>query len=273
MAKKRVKDTLRELGVKPSKERGQNFAIAGEVIDGIVRFGNPSEGENLIEIGPGLGALTKSLAPFGPLTLIELEEEFCKQLAAEYPDAKIINSDVRKVDFSELGEDLTVYGNLPYVFSTDIIFHLIDNRASVSRAILLLQREFAERVASEPCRRSYGMLSVMTQLWCETRLGPIFAGDCFHPPAKVESRVLELTFSKEPRVPIEDFDWFRRIAKFSFAQKRRTIRNNLLAANIVSAEILDEILEEAAIEPKRRAETFTLEEFQKLAELLRARVN
>ena len=136
----RVKDKLKELDVRASKSRGQNFVINDSLIHSIVNFANIKEGENLIEIGPGLGALTKELYRFKNLKVIEIEEKFAFDLQKRFPRLQVINKDVREVEFSKLGDNMVVLGNLPYSFSTDIIFHLIANASYIDRAILLLQK-------------------------------------------------------------------------------------------------------------------------------------
>ena len=122
---KRAKDSLRQLRVRPSRERGQNFLIDPAVISTIVDFGNPLAGQALVEIGPGLGALTEQLHRIGPLTVIEIEDRFCQDLRVRFPDITVVSQDVRSVAFSGLGKDLVIFGNLPYSFSTDIVFHLV----------------------------------------------------------------------------------------------------------------------------------------------------
>jgi len=261
----RVKDQLRSLDVRPTKERGQNFVIDRSVIDAIVGFGAPEPGENVVEIGPGLGALTAALAHLPNLTLIEIEPKFCRELALKYPQAKIVNADVRGVDLASMGSDLVVFGNLPYAFSTDIIFRLIDQAVVVKRAVLLLQREFAERLAAGPGGRTYGLLSVSCRLWADARLGPIIPGTSFHPPAKVESQVVELTFLREPRVPLEDILWFKRFVAACFLKRRKKIVNSLLASGLFPKDLIAEIFATCGIDTNRRAETLSLEEFAVLA--------
>lgn len=262
----RVKDQLRSLEVRPSKERGQNFVINPIVIDAIVGFGQPKEDENIVEIGPGLGALTEALARLPSLTLIEIEAKFCRELAARYPDAKIINADVRSVDLSDIGSDLVVFGNLPYAFSTDIVFRLIDQAQVVKRAVLLLQREFAERLAAGPGGRTYGLLSVSCRLWADAKLGPVIPGDAFHPPAKVQSQVVELTFLKAPRLPIPDILWFKRFVAACFLKRRKKLINSLAASGLFTKEKIAATLAACGVDQNRRAETLSLDEFAKLAE-------
>ncbi|NDC38522.1 MAG: ribosomal RNA small subunit methyltransferase A [Proteobacteria bacterium] len=269
VGKPRVKSTLQDLNVTPTKTRGQNFIIDPAVVDSIVAFGAPRPGERLIEIGPGLGALTERLVPFGNLAVIEIEEKFCQELATKHPQVEIINDDVRLVDFSELGQDLVVFGNLPYSFSTDIIFHLIAFAGSISRAVLMLQKEFAERVAAAPGGKSYGVLSVSCQLSCDVRLGPVVPGTAFHPPTAVDSQVLELTFPRQPRYQVDDIYWVKRVVSAAFVMRRKMLKNSLRASKIASGDAIDRALERSGVDPMRRAETLSIPEFLRLAQALR----
>ena len=264
----RVKDKLAGLEVKPSKSRGQNFIIDPLVLDSIVEFGAPKNGNNIIEIGPGLGALTERLLPYGNLSVIEIEGKFCSELRKKHPALKVIQSDVREVDFVELGKDLLVFGNLPYSFSTDIIFHLVAFADSIDRAVLMLQREFAERLGAEPGGRSYGVLSISCQLSANVRLGPIIGGDSFHPPTEVESRLVELTFPRTPKFKVEDVFWVKRVVSAAFTMRRKMIKNTLKGSQIVPGDAVDRALERVAIDPRRRPETLSIPEFIALSEAL-----
>lgn len=264
-----VKQKLRELELRPSKARGQNFLLDNAVIETILQFGAAKSTENLIEIGPGLGALSAGLYAIRPqLTLIELEERFCAELAVKFPQAKVIQADVRRVNFNDLGSNLVVFGNLPYSLSTDIVFHLIEQAAYLDRAVLMLQREFVERMCASPGGRDYGTLSIGCQLWAELRAGPVISGDSFHPPAKVESMLVELHFSAVPRAPIDDLKFFRRVVKASFLQRRRKLINSLKGASLAPDQILNRALLECSIDAGRRAETLSISEFAALASSL-----
>lgn len=263
----RAKDSLSRVSVRPSKERGQNFLIDPDVINRIIAFGAPTAGETTIEIGPGLGALTKELIKVGPLTVIEIEEKFCQELS-QYPEIAIVNQDVRTVDFAQFGRELVVFGNLPYSFSTDIIFHLIDNRDYLNRAVVMLQKEFADRMGAAPGGRDYGVLSISVQLFCDIALGPLVTGDSFHPPTKVDSRVLQMTFLKEPRYQIADMLWFKRVVKAGFLQRRKKLVNSLKASGFFSGEQVAKALEQSGIDGSRRAETLSILEFVRLSEAL-----
>lgn len=265
----RAKDVLRDIDVTPSKSRGQNFAVDPAVITQCIEFAEPKAGENLLEIGPGLGALTSELRRFGPLSVVEIEAKFCARLRDLYPDLKIYNADIRNTDLSALGSKLTIFGNVPYSFSTDIVFHLLKHRSAIMRAVLLLQREFAERLAAKAGTRAYGSLSVAVQLWADLRLGPIVPGTAFHPPAKVESQFIELSFLSGPRVKTDNFEWLEKVVRASFLKKRKMLHNSLRAAGIWSGEEIDRALASAGIDAKRRAETLSLDEFAALAESLK----
>jgi 16S rRNA (adenine1518-N6/adenine1519-N6)-dimethyltransferase len=264
----RAKDILSEFGVRPSKSRGQSFLIDAAAIEEIVSFGRPGHDDGLIEIGPGLGALTRELFRFGRLTVIEIEEKFCADLQKRFPGIVVINEDVRSVDFAELGSDLVVFGNLPYSFSTDIVFHLVEYAAVIKRAVLMLQREFAERLAAAPGGRDYGVLSISAQLWAEIDLGPIITGQAFHPPPRVDSQLVNLRFSKQPRAAVGDLFWFKRVVAAAFFQRRRKIANSMRAAGAFEGKHIDLAFERAGIDPGRRAETLSIAEYAALSNAL-----
>lgn len=264
-----VKASLRKSGVRPSRTKGQNFLLDENVLAGIVEFAEPDFSQKIVEIGPGLGALTKYLAPAENLTLIELESEFCRELEKSFPNARIINEDIRQVDFSEIGENLVVFGNIPYVYSTDIIFRLIDNSKRISKAVLLMQKEFARRLAAPSGGREYGAISIAVQLWADIKLGSVVKGDAFHPATKVDSQVVSLQFLSEPRYPIEDYAAFRRLVKAAFMQRRKKLINSLKASGFYTSIDLPAVLEACGISGSRRAETLSIIEFVDLSQKIR----
>ena len=267
----RERGHLASLEVQPSKRRGQNFVVDDSVIQQIVQFGAPDPADTVVEIGPGLGALTAALLQLvNPvrLMLVEIEPKFCAELAIRFPRARIVNADVRSVNFSDLGTDLVVFGNLPYAFSTDIVFHLIEQGAVLRRAVLLLQREFAERLAAPPGGRVYGTMSVTAQLWADIRLGPVISGQSFYPPAAVESRVVELQFLRAPRFSVPDRRWFTRVVKAAFHRRRRQLHNSLKESGAFVGVDVSALLAGCGIDGQRRAETLSIAEYAKLANAL-----
>ena len=268
----RVKDKLHSLGVKPSKTRGQNFLIDESVLDAIFAAGRMTVDDNVVEIGPGLGALTKLIYNLKPHTAIEIESQFCKKLSEDYPNLKLVNEDVRKVDFSQFGRELLVYGNLPYSFSTEIIFHLAEFRPYIKRSVFLLQKEFAERMAAPPGGKDYGVLSISVQTNFSTSLGREVSGNCFHPPTKVTSKIIVLEPLVKPLVPVEKQAWFKKTVKACFLQRRKKLPNSIKAASLIPVadplDLIRDACQKVDIDPNRRAETLSIEEFAKLADSL-----
>jgi 16S rRNA (adenine1518-N6/adenine1519-N6)-dimethyltransferase len=266
---KRAKDQLKVLGVKPAKGRGQNFLLDQGVIETILDLGRLEESDAIVEIGPGLGALTARLSDYKDVTAIEIEDKFCEQLRIAHPAVKIVNDDVRFVDLDKLGEQMVVFGNLPYSFSTDIIFHLIKFRRSIKRAVLMLQKEFADRLAAGPGGREYGVISVTAKLYATVSPGPLVPGSSFHPPTKVTSRIIVLEFPEPAPYKVEDHEWIKKVVKASFYKRRKKIINSLKASGLFSAMELESALEKAGIDPGRRAETLSIDEFLTLSTLLK----
>lgn len=265
----RVKQSLHRLEISAKKSLGQNFLIDPTVLDLIEQFCPINLTDQIVEIGAGLGALTERLVQCQSLAVIEIESKFCLELQRRYPGINVINADVRAVDFSKLGRDLVVFGNLPYSFSTEILFHLLGQANCIRRAVLMLQREFVERMAAQPGGKSYGALSVACQLRSNVRLGPLVAGSCFHPPTKVESRLVELVFLPSLRYLVTDLPWLERVVKASFSRRRKKLINSLTGSGLFPKELVKQVLAQLEIAAGRRAETLTIQEFVQLAELLK----
>jgi 16S rRNA (adenine1518-N6/adenine1519-N6)-dimethyltransferase len=266
--RERAKDTLRDLNVRPTKERGQNFLIRPEIPQAIAEFGNVPDDAHVVEIGPGTGALTEHLARFKKLTLIEIEPKFCELLANKFPHAQIVNADVRAVDFASIGSDLYVYGNIPYVFSSEIVFHLITHRLQVKQAVMMVQKEFAERLAAPTSTRAYGSISVSVQLFADIELGLIVPGDAFHPPTEVQSRVMKISFLESPRAHVPNYDFFQVVVRAAFSQRRKKLINSLMSQGRWPKERILEALDDSGISPDVRAETLSVQAFALLTQAL-----
>jgi 16S rRNA (adenine1518-N6/adenine1519-N6)-dimethyltransferase len=264
--KQSVRQRLKTLDVRPTKQRGQNFVLDESVSRAIAATCGPLDEYDVVEIGPGLGALTKHLLAARSLTVVEIEEAFCSELAAQYPHVKIIHGDAREIDYRQLGKKLTVFGNLPYVFSTEIIFKVIESRSALRTAVFLLQKEFAERMAAPPGSRTYGVLSVMIQMVADVELGIVVPGTSFHPQANVDSCVVRVTFPEVAKVSVQDMNQFRKVVRAAFHQRRKMIHNSLKSSGKVPKELVDQALQELSLDPSRRAETFSLEEFARLSD-------
>ncbi|HMO02559.1 MAG TPA: 16S rRNA (adenine(1518)-N(6)/adenine(1519)-N(6))-dimethyltransferase RsmA [Oligoflexia bacterium] len=264
-SKNSIKTKLDSLNLRPRKSRGQNFLSDPGILERIVNFSEPQFGSKIVEIGPGLGALTAYLAKLTEdLTVIELQSEFCDELNRSFAKIKIINQDILSVDFSTLGDNLIVYGNIPYNISTDIIFHLIRYSKVISRATLVLQREFARRLCAKPNTKEYGSISVALQLRANLKLGFEIQGGAFTPPANVDSALLRIDFYKKLPYPIEDQRLFERIVRASFSHRRKKLANSLKYSGMVEPALVEPALKLAGVDGTLRAETLDLADFYKL---------
>ena len=268
-----IQAKLAELGVQPKKAFGQNFLFDPNGISKVLEFADVSGEDAVIEIGPGLGALSRSLAERSRRYIaIEIEERFAENLKHELRDiahAKVLHADARDVDVKSLGtpaDRWTLVSNVPYSVSSEFIVWMIDQWRLFCRAALLFQREFAERVAAVPGGKEYGSLSVQSQLVADVRLGPRLGGGLFYPSASVESRLVSLRFLSEPRVTIDCWETYRATVRAAFGKRRKTLENALLAAELASDRAAAERLFQLAnIESGRRGETLSAVEFAALA--------
>lgn len=253
------------------KRFGQNFLTDSTVIERIVQSINPQADETLVEIGPGLGALTCPLiAATGELDVIELDRDIIPKLRLNCGlrgTLTIHNVDVLRFDFNEVYDPqkkLRIVGNLPYNISTPIIFHLVDYADKIYDMHFMLQKEVVERLAATPGGSDYGRLSVMAQL--HFRISPLFLvpPEAFEPRPKVESAIVRLIPHSKPPVDIEDMALFEKLVKQAFSQRRKTIRNVL--KNMAGIEQLAS----ADIDPGDRPERLGLAQFARLSNVLAA---
>lgn len=247
------------------KRFGQNFLVDRHYIDRIVAAIDPRLEDNLVEIGPGLGALTVPLLQrVEHLTVIEIDRDLAARLVAEYPPARLTlhNSDALDFDFAALGNDLRVLGNLPYNISSPLLFHLAQYEACVRDITVMLQKEVVERMVAAPSTSEYGRLSVMLQVRFRIqRLFGVPAG-AFRPAPKVDSAVTRLVPLGEGRPRIADEALFGRVVAAAFGQRRKTLRNALKTfAN-------EDQLERAGVAPGARGETLSVADFVRLANAL-----
>ena len=253
----------------PRKRFGQNFLRDAGVIDRLASAINPQRDDHLVEIGPGLGALTEALVPSGcRLDAIELDRDLTTPLLAAfsiYPNFKLHSADALGFDFGALADDgqpLRIVGNLPYNISTPLIFRLLDCAQRVEDMHFMLQLEVVERLTASPGSRHWGRLGIMAQFRCATQLLFEVPPEAFDPPPKVRSAIIRLVPHRIPPFPECDPDALARIVQAAFAHRRKTLRNNLKGL------ISPGTLEDAGVDPGARAETLDLETFVRLADLL-----
>lgn len=258
------------------KRLGQHFLRDRGVIARIVAAIAPARDDVVVEIGPGRGALTYALLPrLARLHAVEFDRDLIDPLAAQagdYGDLQLHNVDALTFDFRALApapeaapaQRLRVVGNLPYNISTPLLFHLFAQIDCIGDMVFMLQKEVAARLAAAPGGKDYGRLSVMTQAVCAVEDMFDVPPGAFNPPPKVNSAVVRLTPHSTPPCTLAKTPAFAEVVRLAFAQRRKTLRNNLKSV------FTDEVLAACAIDPNRRAETLTLMEFCRLAEALAA---
>jgi 16S rRNA (adenine1518-N6/adenine1519-N6)-dimethyltransferase len=252
----------------PRKRFGQHFLHERGVIERILLALSPRDGERIVEIGPGEGALTLPLlARIGTLTAIEIDRDLIPRLrvAAEgIGQLHIVEADALQIDLTALaaGGMLRVVGNLPYNISTPLLFHLLEHAAVVQDMHFMLQKEVVERMGAGPGSKVYGRLSVMLQARCTVE--PLFnvPPGAFRPPPKVDSAVVRLQPLPASSIAIRDPGAFDRVVRAAFAQRRKTLRNALQAVADTAT------IEAAGIDPGSRAEDIDVHAFITLANAL-----
>lgn len=256
---------------RPKKRFGQNFLQDRQVVDGILAAANLQPEDRVLEIGPGLGALTDRLLPdVARLHVIEIDRDLGAGLQARDEDKLVVHlGDALKLDWTTLLTEppYKLIANLPYNISSQIVFKILDHRHLFSRLVLMFQQEVGERLCAGPGSKNYGILSVLCQVWFDIRRVLRVPPGAFYPPPKVHSAVLCFDALAQPRIVVEDERFFRRVVKAAFAQRRKTLRNSLTGAGL-GFDGLEASLLAAGIDPGRRAETLSLEEFGKLAQLI-----
>ncbi|KGM95102.1 16S rRNA methyltransferase [Clostridium novyi A str. 4552] len=273
MEKVMTKDVVQKYNFKFTKSLGQNFLTDQNVLDDIVNGSNVCEEDFVIEIGPGVGTLTKELLKKAKrVCAIELDSDLIPILTEElkdFPNFELIHKDALKVDFNELIGDeksVKVVANLPYYVTTPIIARLLKEGYKFKLLTIMIQKEVAERIASEPNCKEYGALSILVQYYCDTEILRKVPPTCFIPQPKVDSIIIKLDRLDEPRVKVKDKELFFKIVRQSFNMRRKTLRNAIKSLGEVSGENIDRVFNDAGIDPRRRGETLSLQEFGDLAD-------
>jgi len=257
---------------RPRKRFGQNFLHDQHVLDRIIAAADFQEGDRILEIGPGRGALTERLlATCLPVLAVEIDRDLgAALLARDEKNLDVKIGDVLRLDWAELlsNPPYKLIANLPYNISSQVLFKALDHRNAFRRLVLMFQKEVGDRLVAEEGTRSYGILSVLMQTWFRIERVVKVPPGAFHPPPRVDSVVLCLEPLSEPRVVLHDEELYRKLVRGAFAQRRKTLRNSLRGAGW-SVEQIDQAFAEVGIDPGRRGETLKIEEFGALANVLR----
>jgi len=253
------------------KRFGQHFLHDRSVIDKIVAAAKLDPAEEVVEIGPGLGVLTDQLLPLAShVHVMEIDRDLIERLESRQDNRLTVHAgDVLKLPWADLltRPPYTLVANLPYNISSQVVFKLLANRQLFKRMVLMFQREVGERLVAEPGGKDYGILSVLCQLWYDIEVVTLVKPGAFNPPPKVDSIVLHFKPLLTPRVDPIDVAFFQKVVKAAFTQRRKTLRNSLMAGGFAALEI-DAALTAAQIDPTRRGETLSLADFSCLTEHL-----
>ena len=257
---------LRKLRLTPKHSWGQNFLGDDDVLLRIVDEAMIVPGDDVVELGAGLGHLTRHLLETGAkITAVERDRDMVEALKTmELPGLNLIEGNAAEIDFAAIAkaDQVIVVGNLPYHLTSTILFEVLDQADHVKRALFTLQKEVVVRLSADPGGRDYGLLSVLLGLRFHVELCFEVPSEYFHPPPKVDSAVVRLSRRSEPKAAVVSEARFRQVVKAAFAQRRKTLSNSLKSdPRLVEKYDLLGALERAGIDPKRRAETLAVEEF------------
>ncbi|CDO17092.1 Ribosomal RNA small subunit methyltransferase A (16S rRNA (adenine(1518)-N(6)/adenine(1519)-N (6))-dimethyltransferase) (16S rRNA dimethyladenosine trans ferase) (16S rRNA dimethylase) (S-adenosylmethionine-6-N', N'-adenosyl(rRNA) dimethyltransferase) [Streptococcus gallolyticus] len=265
------------------KSFGQNFLTDTNILQKIVDTAEIDKNVNVIEIGPGIGALTEFLAEnAAEVMAFEIDDRLIPILAdtlRDFDNVKVINEDILKSDlqsrikeFANPDLPIKVVANLPYYITTPILMHLIESKIPFAEFVVMMQKEVADRISAEPNTKAYGSLSIAVQYYMTAKVAFVVPRTVFVPVPNVDSAILKMTRREQPLVQVKDEDFFFRVSKISFVHRRKTLWNNLTShfgkADETKAK-LEQALEIAEIKPSIRGEALSIAEFAKLADALK----
>lgn len=253
---------------------GQHWLHDEAVLDNIVDCARVRAGDAVLEIGPGLGTLTRRLLARGArITAVEFDESLAQNLtnvALEDSPLKgeltVVQEDILRFDLTQLPAGFKVVANIPYYLTSNLIRVLCESSNPFSQSALLVQKEVAERVAAHPGQMS--ILSVSVQFYCEVSLGPVVPAKLFTPPPKVDSQVLVLKYREQPLFKGVDTKQFFRLVRAGFSQKRKTLVNSLSGSLAISKDEARQLLETAHIPPSARAQTLSLNDWHDIYKVI-----
>lgn len=266
-----VQYIVRRFNLRLKHRLGQNFLIRPDVVRTIAEAAELSEGTPVMEIGPGIGTLTQALARTGAeVTAFEIDESLARVLAhtlEPYSNVRIIYEDVLKADLPAIlgGRTWHAAANLPYYITTPILLHLIQSELPISLFVFMMQKEVAERILAEPGSKAYGALTIAVQYYCTAEKVIDIPPSAFIPRPAVTSTVLKLRRRAEPAVAVKDEKAFFQMVKMGFGQRRKVFSNAMKTGGI-APELAEKLLAAAGIDGRRRGETFSMEEYARLAD-------
>ena len=281
----RTKAILEKHGLSLKKSLGQHFLVDSNVLEKIVGTAQLSGRSGVIEIGPGIGALTEKLAKKArKVVAIEIDRRLLpvlQETMAEYPNVQIIHADILKTDINQViqerfcdQEDMMIVANLPYYITTPILMKLLEDRLSVRGIVCMIQKEVADRISASPGSKDYGSLSIAVRYYADAKTAFSVPPHVFMPKPNVASAVVKLVIRRNPPVLVTDEAMFFAVVRAAFSQRRKTVLNSLAGTfkNRLDRSALENVLKEAGIDPLRRGETLSIEEFANVSNKLKEHV-
>jgi 16S rRNA (adenine1518-N6/adenine1519-N6)-dimethyltransferase len=271
-------ELMKKFNIKPSKGLGQNFLVDKNILGKIVDAAEIGKDDQVLEIGPGIGTMTRELADRADrVTAVEIDERLIAVLEHTVKPLKnvsVINGDILALDLKALWRecftgDATVVANLPYYVTSPIIIKLLEEELPLRRMVIMVQKEVARRMSAGPGGKEYGALSIAVQYRSRPSIIAEVPPSVFIPPPRVSSAIVRLDVKKEKRYPVKDEKLLFQLVKAAFGQRRKTLINALDSGfKHISRDIIDECLTYCGIDPRRRGETLSIEEFCCLADYM-----
>ena len=273
------REIINRYAIKPRKSMGQSFLMEQNVIEQIASIANVTENDIVVEIGAGIGVLTEYLAQkAAKLVAVELDDQLVRVLEdrlSKYDNVQIYHGNILQFDFREVtgseSRKIKIVGNIPYNISSPVLFYLLSFRDVINSFVLMMQKEVVQRLVASPGCKSYGVPSVILQMFADVEKVLDVPASNFYPRPKVESSVMKGFFLERPLVQLADEDFFMKLVRDAFAQRRKMLINNLKKSKLlegVSESVLREALKLAGIDGQRRGETLSVEELGLLSNIL-----
>lgn len=275
-----LKNIISKYGFSFSKSLGQNFLIDENVLNSIVNNSGVTAETAVLEIGPGAGVLTCALAKVAKkVVAVEIDKALLPILSetlSEYPNTEVINEDIMETDLNNLFKDkfsdlkVCVVANLPYYITTPVIMKLLESGLNISSITVMIQKEVANRIAAKPGTKDYGALSVAVQFYSDSKIIAKAEPSCFIPQPKVSSSVIRMDICEEPKVKVIDKDFYFKIVKSAFGQRRKTLSNALSNSPYISIkkDVINSVLNRLEFKENVRGETLSIYDFAKLSDAL-----
>ncbi|PKN38318.1 MAG: ribosomal RNA small subunit methyltransferase A [Deltaproteobacteria bacterium HGW-Deltaproteobacteria-2] len=278
------KEIIRLYEIKPRKKLGQSFLMDKSVIEQICTIAQVTKNDIVVEIGAGIGVLTQELAQnAAKLIAVEVDNKLVgvlKDKLLKYKNVEIYSGDILKFDFETISrseqQKIKVIGNIPYNISSPVLFRLLSFRKVINSFVIMLQKEVVQRLTAVPGGKDYGVPSVILQMFAMVEKIMDVPAGCFYPVPKVESSVMKGFFLEKPVVDLADEDFFIKLVRDAFAQRRKMLINNLKKSKLLeefSELLLKESLEITGIDGRRRSETLSIKEFGYLSNILKEKQN